>query len=687
MKSSILDNLNFYFTLGLTLLIPVFFLPVTSEYYDFNKQALLILVAGASLLIWAVNTVIKKQVRLVRSPLGLPLLAILASWVASSLFQTPNKLDAFLEPGQTGTIVSLIVIFFTTINSIHTRKQLETLVYTLIGSLGLFALISILWSSGLAGKIIQLDYLKSSLWSPTGNPFTTLSVLILGLPFLAILLIKDKSNPSKLKLGLTAGTLFLTVISSALLSYRLFFQSEATRPIFLPQSTSWSIALESLKSSALLGTGPGTYLSDFTRFRPISFNTTDIWNVRFNNSSNYYLQLLSTIGIIGLAAQLLFITKVIGLFRNSLKANPDSSLRTIITASTTTAMIALISLVAIPSSVLLQTLIIIYLAIAIVAYKQLGSSLVHEANIDIVAASDTGIKSPILPWIGLLVSILIVAPVFYLAGRAYLAEILFQKAIVAAAKNDGKTTYDTLIEAIRTNPYKDTYHVAYSQTNVLLANSIAASTTTLTDEQKNTIAQLIQQSVNYAKNAVALNPLKVTNVENLAVIYRNLISLAKDADAWTKASYQQAINLDPVNPNLRISLGGVFYSLKDYDTAITIFQQATQLKPNLANAYYNLSSAYKAKNDYQNALTAMQAVLNLLDKNSTDYPKAQDEANQLREKLGANIPTPTPAAEPVVSELEAPQPIPSPIISPPLELPDLGPEVTTTPEPTETPTP
>lgn len=686
MKTSFLDNLNFFIILGLTILLPIFFLPITSEFYDYNKQVLLILAAGITLIIWTVNLIVKKQVRIVRSPLGIPILALLAVWVASAVLRTPNKVDAFLESGQTGTIVALVILFFTSINSIHTRKQLEALVSVLIGSISLLAIASLLWTSGLMGKIIPLEFLKSPLWTPTGNPLSTLIILLLMLPFLAIIITKDKTTTDKLKLGFTALSLFLCVIAASLLGYRLFFQDQTNRPQFLPQATSWSIALESLKSSPLLGTGPATYLSDFTRFRPIEYNLTKIWSVRFSSSSNYYLQILSTLGLLGLAAYILFISRVFRLFINSFRTNPESSLHAITIASTSAAFIGLIINLIVPASIILEFTVFLLLIIAVITYKQLGSSLVHEANIDIVASSDGGAKSPILPWVGLLVALLFVLPTFYLTGVAYAAEVMFQNALTAAAANQGKTTYETLNKAIAANPYKDNYYVAFSQTNVLLADSIAASSKQLTDEQRNTASQLIQQAVNAAKNAATLNPLNVTNLENLAAIYRNLIPLAKDADLWTKASYQQAIALDPVNPNLRIALGGVLYSLKDYPNAIALFQQATQLKPDLANGFYNLSAAYRESGDYQNALTAMQTVLTLLDKNSTDYPKAQDEAAALSKKLGEANPTPTPAPEPAKSELQAPPPIPTSNINPPLPLPTgLAPVTSTTPAVTPSP--
>jgi tetratricopeptide (TPR) repeat protein len=229
-----------------------------------------------------------------------------------------------------------------------------------------------------------------------------------------------------------------------------------------------------------------------------------------------------------------------------------------------------------------------------------------------------------------------------------------------------------------TNPYRDNYRVVYSQTNLLLANSIAGKKD-LTESDRSTVTQLIQQGIREAKNAVALNSTKVTNVENLATIYRNLLNLAQGADSWTIASYRQAIILDPVNPNLRVALGGVLYSLKNYDEAINFFRQAIDLKPNLANAHYNLAAAYREKGDFQNAYNSMQQVIQLVDKTSADYTKSSEELEQLRQKLGAAAnATPTTNTQPAT--LTTPAPLPSPIVSPKIKLPEsFSPEAPATP--------
>jgi len=142
---------------------------------------------------------------------------------------------------------------------------------------------------------------------------------------------------------------------------------------------------------------------------------------------------------------------------------------------------------------------------------------------------------------------------------------------------------------------------------------------------------------------VTLNKDRSSNWENLGNIYQSVMAFAKGADNYALQSYSQAIFLDPINPNLRIKLGGIYYSQKKYEEAIDIFKLATLAKSDYANAHYNLSLAYKENKDFTKAKDEMNIVLKLIGKNSKDYDLALKELEK-------------------IDELTKPEPIPEPII-------------------------
>ena len=157
--------------------------------------------------------------------------------------------------------------------------------------------------------------------------------------------------------------------------------------------------------------------------------------------------------------------------------------------------------------------------------------------------------------------------------------------------NDGREVYTNLQKAVQVNPYIEKYRNQFAQMNLLLANNIARKEN-ITDDERKAAGQFVQQSIAEAKALVALNPNRASNWNTLAVIYRNIINVAQGADAWTVASYQEAIKHDPANPLLHLNLGGVFYGAKNYEGSTMAFERAVSLKPDWANAHYNYCLLY-----------------------------------------------------------------------------------------------
>ena len=124
------------------------------------------------------------------------------------------------------------------------------------------------------------------------------------------------------------------------------------------------------------------------------------------------------------------------------------------------------------------------------------------------------------------------------------------------------------------------------------------------------------------------------NWQNLSQVYRSLIGVGQNADQFSVASENQAIALDPYNPQLYVELGGVYYQLKLWDQAQNQFQVAINLKRDFANAYYNLGHALEEKGDLQNALAAYQIVKQLSANNQSNVDKINQEISGIETKIG-----------------------------------------------------
>jgi cytochrome c-type biogenesis protein CcmH/NrfG len=134
---------------------------------------------------------------------------------------------------------------------------------------------------------------------------------------------------------------------------------------------------------------------------------------------------------------------------------------------------------------------------------------------------------------------------------------------------------------------------------------------------------------------VALNPNNPINWEILGSIYRQISGVAQNALSFSLDSYGRAITRDPLNPVLRLTVGGIYFSINNYDMAIRFFTDAVNLKPDYANANFNLAIALAQKGDFVSAQTIAERTVSLLDPKSEDYKIATQVLSQIKDKVAS----------------------------------------------------
>lgn len=627
----------------LVFLIPLFFLPITAEFYEFNKNYLLWLGVIICFVLWLIKTISSSSLEIKSSNLTLPLFIWAGTYLLSALLASPNKTEAFLLPGGAGTILGLVLFYFLLLNLIEEK---EKIFWALTISGAVLGLITIYQFFGLGEVLIPekspLAFARGKTWTPTGSLLVTATFLFILIPQILVKFKQTlKSNFSKAAI---LGVILILLAGGLGISVYQLLPGKPAALLLLPYRIGWAIAVEAFKQAPLWGVGPLNFISAFNRFRPTSYNLYNFWNLRFGNSSSFLLQIWTETGLLGVIAFAILFFKLIKIIKKSKKISEYLG-------------------------ILASLLVFLFLPV--------GFSLIFAFIILLVTKSqETKIVSLKLSrkilWLPGIVSILIMAPVLYFAGRAYAAEIYFKKSLNALIRNDGLGTYNNQIRAIQLNPRRTDFRLAYSQTNFALANNIANNPPTgqITDQDRSNITQLVSQAIREARIAVSLNPTNAIVWENLAQLYRNLINFAQGADQWALTAYQQAINTDPINPRLRLDYGGLFYSLQNYEEAQKIFRVAVELKPDYANAWYNLAAAYREDQRYPQAYQSMQQALALVPANSPDWEKAKKELDDLAKKLPSLTPTPSPSPSAKPEEnLTPPQPLPSPALEKPIELP------------------
>lgn len=642
---SIVEKYILYIVL---VLFPVFFLSNYTSPFVIGKVILLVTGVLLLTLCFIGKSLIKGSIRFVSGNFDMGILLLALVYLISTIFITPNKMEAYFLPGTTTFVLAGSLLYFI-INQFDAKTKIGGSYALLISSL-LVALISLLASLEAFSRIPQLSpILRDASFNPMGSVISSVTFMSFVIVFTLGLLIKAKDAIKKFFLG----SCFVFIFFALIIQISSLIPGKIDSPRFLSTKNSWDVAIDSLKKSPILGMGPANYLTAFNLFRPLSYNASDLWSVRFANASNYYLTAITELGLAGLVvlAVLLvsickYLIKTKVSFKNLTQVLEKGSI-----------LVLLIIFVLLPSA----PYMVVFLFIALAIFSESESKVLNLKALQTDSSSSFVSRLPLfivtLPIIALIIFIV------YLAKPILAAEKTFNDSLNALKQNDAKSTYELMNSAINQNPKVDRYHASFAQVNTTLALSLA-SKKEVTENDRQTINQLVQQAISEGKATVALNSQRSGNWEILAQIYRSIMPFAQGADRFAIQTYQQAIALDPINPNLRINLGSIYYSLGQYDKAIDAFKLAVLAKPDLPNAHYNLAITYRENNNYDLAIEEMDNVIKLVKKDSKDYKLATKVLEELKSKKAAAKPT-TENSE----NLTQPEEVIETNITPPIELP------------------
>lgn len=653
-----MENIEKYILLVCVFLIPLFFLPLFANAFVLPKLIILVSAVSLALIVKCLRTIVKGTFSVSFGTFDVPVLFLFAAYLISAIVRTPNKMEAFFYPGNATIVLAGVLLYFL-INSLgNIKKEIKT---SLVFSGLIFSVVALFSAVGLFDKMGFLpSYFKGQVFNTDGSFMTGILFLFPLIPLTLSFLSLEKDNLKKIFWGISS----FVIAFGLLVSIYNILPGKTTTPQAVDMNTSWSVAVDSLKRSPLWGMGPGNYTTAFNLFKPLSYNQTANWSNRYGAGRNIYLTSITETGLVGLAAWAILIAALVKILKKSFAKVKEESPISLFENSGPELSLLLLLVVGffIPAGITVWVMIFVYLALV---------SIVAPANLNLTVFSSgfttEGYEKPksskfpaLILTVPIILAVLVLA---FFSVRAVRAEAKYKAAMDAVIQNDGKKTYDILREAISLNPYVDRYHVTYAQINLALANTIAANKE-LSETDRATVAQLIQQAIREGKSGATLNLQRSSNWENLAAIYRSIMAFAEGSAQFAVQSYAQAVALDPINPALRVSLGGIYYSLGMYDEAIETFKLAIMAKPDLANAYYNLSATYANKGEIDKAIAQMTTVLSLVPKDSSDYDVAKADLELLEKQR----PVGDKAEE--SESLTPPQELPEQVIKPPLELPE-----------------
>ncbi len=431
-------------------------------------------------------------------------------------------------------------------------------------------------------------------------------ILLIGLLF--ALLFSKHTNFS---------ALFLIVIAFLLLVFPSPFSLPLPVEVMPSYSASWHVVRQTLSDpqiSSLFGSGPGTFVFDFSRFKDAALNQTDFWNVRFDRAASASLTLLATYGLVGLT--LLFVFTLLLLFalwkrHRATHTDVDPWI-----AASVGSFLALLFAMDLYTGNMTLTFLF---------YALTGMLLGHiTTKVRLVSFGQTKKARTVVHGSLGLTAIVTVTFVFVAAQRLG-AEIALAQAV--RADNHGanaEVVTQALDRAAQWNTWSDVYRRH-------LAESLLAQVKQQSESKQK--SDLIAASVEAARQATDLSPRNVANWEVQGAVYEGIADFVDGADAFAILAYKQAHALEPTSPVHLVSLARADVAVAKHaarliaaggDKALAqstqqrveenlqlaqdALGQAIELKPDYGPAHYELALVYEAQGRLAEAVAKMEGV-------------------------------------------------------------------------------
>lgn len=661
-------------------LVPLWFMPATLDVLELNKQTLLLILVLIALVAWSGKAVLERSFSLTRSWLHLVTLGFLVGYAITTWFSADRYLSFVGNVGQMQwsfiTVAAFVLLYFIVVNRFRSAGKVYDLSLwflfgsTLAGIYGLLQMFGVHLIPGIAASntfnsigtvnalgvfmviptvlaasltvlgcrektcILSHESWKGKFWH--GVVWATLAVGLLtavavdywviwaGLLFGDVLLVllpflrtRRFGHPVTL---IVPGTLAL--ISVLLLLFRTPLQLNLPSEVSPSLAHTWQIARDTLRDSPLFGSGPGTWIQDYAKYRSVGVNLSQFWNVRFERGLSAFFTMVAMLGIVGTLLWLILVVSAVAKsVTHLMKEKNDDLWQAYLTVFT--AWITLVFLAFVYNYNLTHHLAF-WLLLAFLGV--------------LVETGEWTWDAKSRPWVATLLSVLFlgiaVASVSgaWLVGQRLAADIAYSASVSSFQKGDDiQTSIDRLHTAVALNPLNDGYWRNLSQAELVKAGRLLQNRQG--EETDKQLREWVGLAIDHANRAITLSPANVDNWSNLANVTQAIASFTPGADEQAIAAYTEALKREPNNPTFMEEVGKLhvlradaFATLlsspdaqakKDAEANIAIelgkaadwFNKAIAAKPDYAAAHYDLGLVYERQGKVKDAVTKLEQVL------------------------------------------------------------------------------
>ena len=667
-------------------LVPLVFLQNVPSALELNKQVLFVALVGVSVLAWIGKMAWKNEIKFKKSFLLIPVLTFLLIYGLSTVFSDYYEQSMWgYFGGESRAFVSVLffVAFFILIyNNIRSFQGISKFLFSFLIS-GLFLVIfGILQFFEI--YLLPFDFAQSKFFNPIGSIYVF--AIYLGLVFLISITLFLSGVPRWLKgllLGLAVASFFLLmvinfkmlwiillVILAFILGMTILIENQKTtqarvipmiflvltllfllrsKPlldnsnipmeIFLKQKVAAKISLDAIKADPMLGSGPTMFSNVYKQNRPNNLGTFS--TINFNESTSFFYTLASTTGILGTLSFLFLVgSGFVLLFKEITGAISRTEQRENMhrywSLSVGVAWLFLTIFLFI-YFVSISVLMLWWMFYALLVSSAFLNNKDKEKAVAEISTASSSPKTSFFLSFGFVLIIIGFIAVIYLQGQKYLAAVYFQGALKAGnQQQDIDVTSEKVSKAVSLDPNRDSYYRDLAVVHLALAKEKIdeKGIQNLTPDESNFISTRFRNALQSLNQAKLLNPKNSLNFVSAGKLYEEFIIIDRESGDKAIENYEEAIRLDPQNPDLYLAVAGVKILLSDLNMIEQNAKNVTgqKLEPtkesleDLAMAEDYLLKALEVNDNYVKADLALVSV----------YEK-QGDLNKAVEKASSNV--------------------------------------------------
>jgi O-antigen ligase/TolA-binding protein len=665
---------------ALVFLLPLWFLPLTINAVEINKQALLIFLVVITFILWLIKILNQGEIQWKSNILNIFLGIFLVIYVLATIFSLRSYGSLMGWPthlaGSLVNVLCFLALYILIINNFKGLKDTFGLLFVFLISAAIVEIIGLFQMWG--GFIFPWNFTKAVSFNTVGtvNNFGIFSATILTL-VTALLFVIKKAN---IKIFLVILGLINLVILISLNFWVLWLVLIAglaiilifglMRIVKLEESISWlawpiailAIALifmffrpvlpfrpnlpievgltykggidvvkSTLKEKPILGTGPENFVINYSKYKPQPINQTAFWNVRFSNPPGEILSMASDLGLVGLLSFLVIVALFIfQAIRNLVKTvgEGDNILKQFLEIGLFAGWLGLtVGFFLYPQS--LVTLFVFWLLFSI----YLAESSVFKEKVFNLRKSPTIL---LVASFSFVIIIVLMVGLIYVGGTRYISEVAYKKGLdLVQVKGDLDNGINKIIRSTVINPYEDKNYQVLSQLFILKLGR-DSNLTNLNQQQRLNLIQVDAiNAINSAVRATTLSPKNVANWLVRGEIYRQVIGFINGAPDWAESSFDEALKLEPMNPYTYTQWGRVLVAKatllasqgkKDKATqneingylnqALEKYDQAIAVKADYAPAHFESARIFESQGKLKEATAKMEIERQLLPKDA-----------------------------------------------------------------------